>query len=63
MNTHADSDIVDGASPFHQVVIWNGLHDRRKLYKVYRDKDDAEIAVAALRMHGMDAELVVVGQK
>jgi hypothetical protein len=62
MNATADSNIVDGSAPFYQVMIWNGLHDARKLYKAYREEDDAKLAVAALRMHGMDAELVTVGK-
>lgn len=62
MIAQSDSNIVDGSAPFYQVVIWNGLHDQRKFYKAYRDEDDAKLAVTALRMHGMDAELVVVGK-
>lgn len=60
-NSLADSDIADGAQPFHQVCIWDGEHARRKFYKAYKDKKDAEITVTALRMHGLDAELVTVG--
>lgn len=59
--TQAESDIVDSASPPHRVMIWDLTHERRKLYKAYKDKHDAEIAVAALRVHGLDAELVTAG--
>lgn len=60
-NSLADSDLTDGSQPLHQVMIWDLTHERRKFYKAYKDKKDAEITVTALRMHGLDAELVTVG--
>lgn len=60
-NANADTDSPDSAKLPHRVMIWDGTHERRKLYKAYKDKHDAEIAVAALRVHQLDAELVSVG--
>lgn len=60
-STLADTNLPNGAQPFHQVVIWDGERKRTKLYKAYSDELDAKIAVTALRMWGMDAELVTVG--
>ena len=43
------------ASAQFPVRIWNGEHTTHKHYKTYTNKPDAEIAVAALRVHGMEA--------
>lgn len=60
-STFADTDLASGSQPMYQVMVWNGDHTKRKLFKAYADKADAELTVAALRTHTLDAELVTVG--
>jgi len=61
VSNNADSDLAAGDKPFFTVVCWNAEHTRRKLFKNYTDRAQAEIDIKALRGHGIEAELVTVG--
>jgi hypothetical protein len=50
-------------APLHTVACWNALHDRRKLYKAYPTREEAELTVSALRINGIDAEILAPGEQ
>jgi hypothetical protein len=60
----SDTNMQSGSDVCHVVYCWNPLHDRRKIFKSYgTDQKQADIDVAALRAHGIEAERLVVGEK
>lgn len=59
MNGYSDTNIVDGAAPFYQVIAYQG--SKPMLHKAYKDRGEAYNAAAALRMNGVEAKVVIVG--
>ena len=63
MNDLADTNRMSASDPNHVVICWNAERTKRSIFKNYgTDKKQAEIDVAALRDHSIDAELISTGE-
>jgi hypothetical protein len=58
----ADSDLVNGSSPFYALFCWTPNKRKRRLVKNFAHLEDAHAAVAARAKRGIAAEYIVVGQ-
>ena len=62
MNSLADSSLQSGDKPFFTVVIWNVDRTSRKIWKNCSSQAEADLTLAALRVHQFDAEILPVGE-